>query len=409
MDYQSTIEFLYSKLPYFSRDGKSAIKKDLTNTIALCAVLGHPEKQIKAIHIAGTNGKGSTSNMLSAVLQMHGFKTGLYTSPHLIDFRERIRINGVMISEQEVIDFVELIRPHIDLIQPSFFELTVAMCFHHFAKHAVEIAIIETGLGGRLDSTNVIQPLLSIITNIGLDHTDLLGNTLPEIAFEKAGIIKPNTPVVIGETHAETKSVFTDKANNVNATIVFADQNPLFYNTSLDLDLLGDYQQQNSVTVLQALDILKTLNYPIEDYKTAKALMQVQKLTQFRGRWEILGQHPLIVADTAHNAHGIQIVAQQIQKQDYQNLHMVIGMVKDKDQDAVLSLLPKKANYYFCQPQLMRAENAGNLKAKAELHGLIGEAFDTVQKAIAAAKSHAKDQDMIFIGGSTFVVAEAIS
>jgi dihydrofolate synthase/folylpolyglutamate synthase len=409
MDYSSTIEYLFSKLPYFTRDGKAAIKNDLNNTIALCQLLGHPERQFKCIHIAGTNGKGSCSNMLSAVMQMHGYKTGLYTSPHLVDFRERIRINGQMISEQAVIEFVEKIKDHIDRIKPSFFEITVAMCFDYFAQSNIDIAIIETGLGGRLDSTNVIDPLLSVITNIGLDHTDLLGHTLEEIALEKAGIIKHQTPVVIGETHIATQAVFENKSKALNAPIYFADQNPLFYNTEIELDLEGDYQQKNVVTVLQTLELLKQLNYPINDFTTAKALLQVKQLTQFKGRWEKLNSKPLTIADTAHNAHGLEWVVKQIHQQSYEQLHMVIGMVKDKDQDAVLSLLPKQAKYYFCQPNLMRALEADALLLKAIDHGLNGLAYPSVKAALQAAEENAKDQDMIFIGGSTFVVAEVLA
>ena len=409
MDYSSTVEFLFSKLPYFTRDGKAAIKNDLNNTIALCQFLGHPEKQFKCIHIAGTNGKGSCSNMLAAVLQMHGYKTGLYTSPHLVDFRERIRINGNMIPEQAVINFVEKIKDQIEIIQPSFFEITVAMCFDYFAQSNIDIAIIETGLGGRLDSTNVIDPIVSVITNIGLDHTDLLGHTLPAIAFEKAGIIKHQTPVVIGETHSETKPVFENKASDMESAIYFADQNPLFYNTEVELDLEGDYQQKNVVTVLQTLEILKQLAYPINDFTTAKALLQVKALTQFKGRWEKINTRPLTVADTAHNAHGLAWVVQQIEKQTYHNLHMVIGMVKDKDQDAVLQLLPKQAQYYFCQPNLMRALDANLLQQKAAEYGLTGQAYPSVKSALIAAEANAHDQDMIFIGGSTFVVAEILS
>lgn len=408
MDYQETVAFLYSRLPYFSRDGKSAIKVDITNTVKLCEVLGNPQNKFKTIHIAGTNGKGSVSNMLAAIFTEHGFKTGLYTSPHLKDFRERIRIDGEMIPEEFIVDFTKRIIPKIDSIEPSFFEITVAMCFDYFAKENIDIAIIETGMGGRLDSTNIIDPELSVITNIGMDHSDLLGDTLVKIASEKAGIIKPGIPVVIGESSSETDAVFIQKAAETESKIYFADTNIVYYNTEIETDLKGVYQQKNSVTVMQAVDVLKELGFPLNNYTTSKALMNVRDLTGFRGRWEILGNQPLIVADTGHNAHGLALVVQQLLEQKFNKLHIVFGMVKDKDRSSVLALLPKNAQYYFCSPNLDRGLQSDILLQEAEAIGLHGKAYSSVEKAFETAKNNADKEDLIFVGGSTFVVAEVI-
>lgn len=408
MDYQETVSFLYSRLPYFSRDGKSAIKVDITNTVKLCEALGNPQNKFKTIHIAGTNGKGSVSNMLAAIFTEHGYKTGLYTSPHLKDFRERIRIDGEMIPEEFIVDFTKRIIPEIDSIEPSFFEITVAMCFDYFAKENIDIAIIETGMGGRLDSTNIIDPELSVITNIGMDHSDLLGDTLVKIASEKAGIIKPGIPVVIGESSSETDAVFIQKAAETESKIYFADTNIVYYNTEIETDLKGVYQQKNSVTVMQAVDVLKELGFPLNNYTTSKALMNVRDLTGFRGRWEILGNQPLIVADTGHNAHGLSLVVQQLLEQKFKKLHIVFGMVKDKDRSSVLALLPKNAEYYFCSPNLDRGLLSDILLQEAEAIGLQGKAYSSVEKAFETAKSNADKEDLIFVGGSTFVVAEVI-
>lgn len=408
MNYQETVEFLYSKLPYFTRDGKAAIKKDLTNTIKLCEVLGNPQNKFKCIHIAGTNGKGSTSNMLAAILQANGYKTGLYTSPHLKDFRERIRVNGEMVSEQFVVDFTEKIQAHLDSIQPSFFEITVALCFEYFAQQKIDIAVIETGLGGRLDSTNIITPVLSVITNIGKDHADLLGDTLEKIAFEKAGIIKNNIPVVIGESHPETTAVFTEKANQCHAPIHWAERNIKYYNTEIETDLKGDYQQKNVVTVMQAVDCLNDMGFHLDLFKVAYALQNVQALTQFRGRWEILGHAPKIVADTGHNAHGLTLVMEQLKKEKYKRLHIVFGMVSDKDRADVLPLLPKDAIYYFTKANLPRSLSPEKLREEAEVYGLKGATYTQVKEALNAAKLEADRDDLIFIGGSTFVVAEIL-
>ncbi|MES2618266.1 MAG: folylpolyglutamate synthase/dihydrofolate synthase family protein [Bacteroidota bacterium] len=408
MNYQETLDFLFSKLPYFTRDGKAALKPDLTNTIKLCEAVGNPQHKFKSIHIAGTNGKGSTSNMLAAVLQQQGYKTGLYTSPHLKDFRERIRINGEVITEEYVIEFTERIAPYIESIQPSFFEITVAMCFEYFAKEQVDYAIIETGLGGRLDSTNIITPILSVITNIGFDHADLLGDTLGKIAFEKAGIIKPGIPVVIGESSVETDVVFEQKAQQENAPLYFADKNSRYYNTAMQSDLTGPYQQKNIVTVLQSIDILKESSIAIDAFSVIKALRKVKQLTGFSGRWEVLGHSPKIIADTGHNEHGLRIVMAHLTKETFDQLHIVFGMVGDKDRSKILPLLPVNATYYFCKPDLPRGLSPEILQQECMALGIKGSVHSSVVEALNAAKSQAKENDLIFIGGSTFVVAEII-
>lgn len=428
MTYQQTLDYLFSKLPMYTRIGAAAFKKDLTNTLALCAVLNEPHKQFQSIHIAGTNGKGSTSHMLAAILQTAGYKTGLYTSPHLKDFRERIRINGEMISESEVIAFVEKYRHQFESIEPSFFEWCVALCFYYFAKQRVDISVIETGLGGRLDSTNIIIPQLCIITNIGWDHMDMLGDTLDKIAFEKAGIIKPNIPVVIGEQLDETAAVFKEQTEKCNAPLVFAQQqislqhirfekgilftnvidNGKLWLSNLQCDLGGYYQQYNLITVLAAVRQLQKLGYQITDEHLYTALRSVKQLTALQGRWQTLSTNPLTICDTGHNINGIQYVLQQIDATPKQHLHMVIGMVKDKDIEKVLQLLPSHATYYFCRANIPRALPETELAAAAHAAGLNGRAYPTVADAIAAAQKNAQADDMIFIGGSTFVVAEAV-
>lgn len=428
MTYQKTLDFLYSKLPMFTRVGASAFKKDLDNTIALCNALGNPQNKYKTIHIGGTNGKGSTSHMLAAILQQVGYKTGLYTSPHLKDFRERIRVNGKMVAKKFVIDFVRQQEQLISEIEPSFFEVTVGMAFSYFEQAQVDVAVIEVGLGGRLDSTNIILPDLSVITNISLDHTNMLGNTFGEIAFEKAGIIKQNTPIVIGERHPETDPVFIKKAKEQNANLVFAEDelsanhisklaNTLKLNIfqkdqvllkGLQLDLTGTYQLKNILTVIDAVKELRKIGYQIPDEAIYQALKNVKKLTGLQGRWQTLAKKPLIICDTGHNKAGISEVIQNISQTPHQNLHMVIGMVKDKDISAVLALLPKNANYYFSQPNLERALSVKELAEQASNFSLKGKTFNTVEEALAAAKNQAKDDDLIFVGGSTFVVAEII-
>jgi len=413
----------------FTRIGASAFKKDLTNTIIFCEALGNPQQQFKSIHVAGTNGKGSTSHMLAAVLQAQGYKTGLYTSPHLKDFRERIRINGKMIAKSEVVSFVKKQKKLIEKVEPSFFEVTVAMAFDHFARHQVDIAVIEVGLGGRLDSTNIIQPELSLITNISMDHMNMLGNTIEEIAGEKAGIIKPNTPVVIGETQEKSADVFIRKAKEVAAPIFFADEifsakdfklkraklslsvfeNETLKFSNLVCDLTGVYQHKNILTVLEALTKLnETTSFEISESSIFAGLKQVKKLTGLQGRWQTLSKNPLVICDTGHNEAGIAEVIKNINQTKFEKLHIVFGMVKDKDISKVLSMMPKNATYYFCQPDLERALSADELKQQAADYHLRGKSYATVAEAKAIAISTAGKNDLVFIGGSTFVVAEAI-
>jgi dihydrofolate synthase/folylpolyglutamate synthase len=432
MNYTETLDYLYTQLPMFTRVGVSAFKKDLTNTIALCGVLDNPQHKFKSIHIGGTNGKGSTSHMLAAVLQTAGYKTGLYTSPHLKDFRERIRINGQMISEQEVIDFVANHQVDFETIKPSFFEMTVAMAFDAFARHEVDIAIIEVGLGGRLDSTNVITPLLSIITNIGWDHMNLLGDTLPEIAGEKAGIIKPGIPVIIGEHQPEVAQVFLDKAQKENSTLIFASQKwdvkahelnhtsllPItatqadslapHASIQLNLDLTGTYQLKNVKTVLAAVNELRTQNFNVNNEHIAQGLSRVQLITGLQGRWQTLNTHPLTICDTGHNPNGIEEVLKNIAAVNYEHLHFVIGMVNDKDITKVLSMLPKNATYYFCKPDIPRGLEAEALQQQAAALQLHGQAYHSVETALQAAQQQANTHDLVFAGGSTFVVAEIV-
>ncbi|PJJ84581.1 bifunctional folylpolyglutamate synthase/dihydrofolate synthase [Mucilaginibacter auburnensis] len=429
MNYQETINYLYTRLPMFSRTGAAAITKDLTNTITLCQLLGNPENKFKSVHIAGTNGKGSTSHMLAAILQTAGYKTGLYTSPHLKDFRERVRVNGQMISEQAVTDFVAQYKEDFEQIGLSFFEMTVGLAFEYFANHQVDIAIIETGLGGRLDSTNVITPLLSVITNIGWDHTDLLGNTLPLIAAEKAGIIKPNIPVVIGERQEEVAEVFMKKAEGTKSPIYFAaDEWEVVVKGSLggellsvelidtgnqshyelELDLTGSYQLKNVKTVLSAVMQLRQQGFTITDEHLKVALQQVKTLTGLHGRWEVLSRSPLTICDTGHNPDGIEEVLKNIAATPHKQLHFVMGMVSDKDSSKVLALLPKHAIYYFCRPDIPRGLDAVSLKEKAADFWLNGESYPSVKEALTAAQKNAKTDDLVFVGGSTFVVAEVI-
>lgn len=428
MTYEQSIEYLYSHLPMFTRIGAAAYKKDISNTIALCKALGNPEKRIKTIHIAGTNGKGSTSHMLAAILQEAGYKTGLYTSPHLYDFGERIRINGEMINQDFVIDFVEKTKPLCASIEPSFFELTVAMAFEYFADEKVDIAVIETGLGGRLDSTNVITPEISIITNIGYDHMNLLGNTLPEIAAEKAGIIKTGVPVVIGESIAATMPVFLNKAESVDAPIYFAETSfQVSFNNDaenthktctavnlhnknsiiLNPDLKGAYQQKNIRTVLTAVELLKEKGYAVSDEIIRKALSKVSLLTGLHGRWEIIQQQPAIILDVAHNEDGIRMILQQLNAEyPGSKLHFILGFVKDKDVEHVLSLFPKNADYYFCNAHIPRALPYKELMQLAFTKGLKGNGYDDVNEALKVAKLTAKDNDVIMICGSFFTIAE---
>ncbi|HBK84156.1 MAG TPA: tetrahydrofolate synthase [Flavobacterium sp.] len=402
MNYKETTEWLFSQLPMYQTQGAIAYKEDLTNTIALVNHLQNPENKIKTIHVAGTNGKGSTSSLLASIFQEAGYKVGLYTSPHLKDFRERIKINGIQISEDYVVHFIAQNKPFFEQNKLSFFEMTVGLAFQYFADENVDIAIIEVGMGGRLDSTNVITPLVSVITNIGFDHTQFLGNTLELIATEKAGIIKKNVPVVIGEYNSLTKPVFVSKAHKMNSSIYFAQDNKI---ESLPCGLHGDYQQQNIKTVLQTITLVKN-QFQITPTHIKNGLLHVVKNTGLFGRWQQLSTNPLIVCDTAHNAHGLQIVMNQIKKHSFNQLHFVIGVVNDKDLDSILPLLPKKAKYYFCKPNVPRGLEAHILKDFAFKYKLKGEVYNSVSDAFDYAKLTAASDDFIFIGGSTFVVAE---
>lgn len=427
MNYQETLQYLYSQLPMFSRIGPAAYKKDIHNTVELCDALGNPQNQFKSIHIAGTNGKGSTSHMLAAALQQQGYKTGLYTSPHLKDFGERIRINGEMIDPEFVIQFTEKTKKICNTIQPSFFELTVAMAFEYFAIQKVDIAVIETGLGGRLDSTNIITPILSVITNIGLDHTQLLGNTLEAIASEKAGIIKHHIPVVIGEALPETKKVFEEKANSTQSSMQFAEDHydikvkehlnnqmvcevlnkKTTESKELITDLNGLYQIKNLKTLLTSIDVLNKNEFLIEEKNLITALANVKKLTGLRGRWDIISNEPTIILDVAHNKDGIQTLLNQLNS-NYPNskFHFVIGFVNDKDIDSILELLPKEANYYFTNAHIERALPHEKLKLLAKEKNLNGESFDDINKAIVSAKNNAQKNDVIIACGSFFTLAE---
>ena len=426
MTYLQTVDYLFTRLPMFSRIGAAAYKADLKNTTRLCESLGNPQEKFKAIHIAGTNGKGSVSHMLAAILQSAGYKTGLYTSPHLKDFRERIKLNGEMVSEEFIIDFTEKIKPLIEEIEPSFFEITVAMAFEYFAQQKVDIAVIETGLGGRLDSTNIITPELSIITNIGWDHMNLLGDTLEKIAFEKAGIIKPGIPVVVGEIQPETKPVFEKIAAAKKSPIHFAENKrtatkPSWQNNELvltvsgeqhtdkktyHLDLAGIYQTKNLLTVLEACFQLEQQGWKINDEIIKSSVKQVKKLTGLHGRWEIIHQSPLIVLDVAHNINGIEQLLEQIKVTEHKKLHIVLGMVKDKDVENILGHLPVTATYYFTMAEIPRALPAEELKNKALKFGLTGESFSTVNFALYSASLKAKKNDLIVVCGSIFLIGE---
>jgi len=426
MDYQSCIEYLYSKLPMFSRTGAAALKMDLSNTIALCAALGNPQQRFKTIHVAGTNGKGSVSHILASIMQEAGFKTGLYTSPHLKDFRERIRINGEMIPTGQVVEFTENITHLIEALEPSFFEVNVAMAFDHFAKEGVEVAIIETGLGGRLDSTNIIHPEMSIITNIGLDHVQLLGNTLGLIAGEKAGIIKANVPVVVGQTHVETATVFETKARQLDAPIVFADAiwktaaqsiSPGIISIALtcikdgstrkfNTDLTGFYQAENIRTVIAAVDLLINKGWKIKDDDIVKGIAYAKKNTGLHGRWEVINTIPLLILDVAHNTEGIKKVVQQINASAFEKLFIILGLSKDKDVEAVIAQLPQQAMYGFTQAQIPRALITEELEKMATTAGLRGQSYTDVNSAIEHTIKMAGDNDLVLVCGSIFVVGE---
>ena len=387
----------------FQRQGSTAYKKDLTNIKAFCKVLHEPQNSYPSVHVAGTNGKGSTSHMIASVLQTAGYKVGLYTSPHLKDFRERIRINGQPIDETTVIDFIETHQSFLEHQQLSFFELTVGMAFKYFSTQEVDIAVIEVGLGGRLDSTNIIKPLVSVITNIGLDHTQYLGETLKEIAFEKGGIIKRETPVVIGEFQEEVIEVFQDLAKAVDAPIFIAEY---LINETFETDLLGVYQLKNIKTAVQCLRLLGQIGLEIDMDQVVNGLKNVSQNTGLKGRWQILGENPKVICDTAHNREGLSLVISQVQQENFDNLHIVLGVVNDKDLKDILSLLPKNATYYFCKPDIPRGLSAELLKKEGLAYGLYGDVFQSVATAYQDATEKAAEDDLIFIGGSTFVVAE---
>ncbi len=407
MTYKEAIDYLYSQAPMFQHIGKKAYKTGLETTYALDAHYGHPHRAYRTVHIAGTNGKGSTSHMMAAILQSAGYKTGLYTSPHLKDFRERIRINGQMIPQEYVCAFVEGAKETISRLNPSFFEITTAMAFRYFADERVDVAVIEVGLGGRLDCTNVITPEVSVITNISIDHTDLLGDTLEAIAHEKAGIIKPGVPVIIGETQPESAPVFIAKAREAGAPIHFADKEM----SDVQLppcEMEGIYQEKNRRTVLAAVRALQDKGWKISAENIREGLANVCSLTGIMGRWQKLGEHPAIVCDTGHNEAGIRFVTEQLRRQKYNRLHIVIGVVSDKKIDKILPLLPKEAIYYFTKAQIPRALDEHSLMAQAAEYGLRGNSYPTVAQAFNAAKENAEPDDFIFIGGSNFTVAEIL-
>ena len=428
MDYKETLDWMFNKLPMYQRIGAAAYKADLNNTIQLLNLLNNPHHNFKSVHVAGTNGKGSVSHMLASVFQEAGYKTGLYTSPHLRDFRERIRINGEMIPEENVVQFIDSYKDKFEAMELSFFEMTVGMAFDYFSNEKVDIAIVEVGMGGRLDSTNLITPELSIITNIDFDHMKFLGNTRAKIAYEKAGIIKPNVPVVIGETHPETQQVFIDKAQECNSPIYFADQifdcdkihiesqteqqfdvwkNSELYMEALEIPLMGNYQQKNLTTVMCALDLLHD-KFSLSDDIIRNGIGKVIRNTHLMGRWQILNKDPLTIADTGHNVAGITEVVRQLAEMSYGKLHFVLGMVNDKDIDSVLQLLPRGAEYYFCKADIPRGLDANILAGKAFEMGLRGQVYESVSHAYRSAVNNAYFGDVVFVGGSNFTVAEVV-
>ena len=427
MTYDETVQYLFNCAPPFQQVGGAAYKEGLSTTITLDNHLGNPHKKFQTIHIAGTNGKGSTSHTLAAILQECGYKVGLYTSPHLVDFRERIKVNGKVASREYVIRFVQENKAFFEPLSPSFFELTTAMAFNYFAEQEVDVAVIEVGLGGRLDCTNIITPKLSIITNISFDHTQFLGNTLAGIAGEKAGIIKPGVPVVIGETTPETKKIFLEKATSVKAPLTFAEEEPQLlsampspqggfeYKTSsfgaIKGELGGDYQKKNTNTVLTAIAKLRECGFSIKDDAVQRGFANVCSITGFTGRWQRIGESPRIVCDAGHNTGGIKYIVEQLEResQRHTTLRIVFGMVNDKDIAAVLAMMPVNAVYYFTQASIKRAMPAHELMAKALSYGLKGNCYPTVQNALEAAKADSAASDFIFVGGSCFIVADLLS
>ena len=425
MTYTETIEYLFNSTPMFQNVGAAGYKEGLNNTIILDNHFDNPHKKFKTIHIGGTNGKGSCSHTIAAILQSAGYKVGLFTSPHLVDFRERIRINGVMIPEQYVVDFVENEKDFFEPLHPSFFELTTALAFKYFAENNVDIAVIEVGLGGRLDCTNIISPILSVITNIGFDHIQFLGNTLEKIASEKAGIIKNNTPVVIGETTPETRTVFIQKATSTNSAIYLAEENDIIlshqhsHNGGIDYEtktygtihgeLSGLCQIKNTATILTAINVLAKIGLAIQPENIIEGFKHVCELTGLRGRWEKIDENPITICDTGHNVNGLEYIVRQLQQQKYEKLHIVFGMVNDKDIEGVLSIIPKDATYYFCQASVKRAMPSQQLKTLAEAHELKGNTFANVLDAYNSARQNASQNDFIYIGGSSFIVADLIA
>lgn len=406
MNYKETLDWMFNKLPMYQTQGATAYRKDITNTVLLAKHLGNPERYLKCIHVAGTNGKGSTSHLLASVLQEAGYKVGLYTSPHLKDYRERIAINGKPISEEYVTDFINKNKAFFEANELSFFEMSVGLAFEYFVKEKTDINIIEVGMGGRLDSTNIITPVVSVITNIGLDHTQFLGDTLQAIAFEKAGIIKPNVPVVIGEYVADTKPVFLAKADEKKAEIYFASD---LISETYPSVLLGDYQMQNKKTVLQTIKVLQNKKtFTITEDTIKNGFLNVITNTNLQGRWQKLGENPKIICDTAHNAHGLRIVLNQLKNESYDKLHIVLGVVNDKNLDDILPLFPKNAKYYFCKPNISRGLETAILKEKAAEWNLKGLTYPSVSNAYQSAKENANANDFIYIGGSNFVIAEIL-
>lgn len=405
MNYLETINWMFSQLPMYQNQGITAYKEDLSNTIKLVDHLKNPHQKFKSIHVAGTNGKGSTSHMLASILQEAGYKVGLYTSPHLKDFRERIKINGKEISKQFVIGFIRRNKAFFEANSLSFFEMTVGMAFDYFAKQKVDVAIIEVGLGGRLDSTNIITPEVSVITNIGIDHTQFLGNTLDLIAKEKGGVIKPNIPVVIGETQKETKSIFIDLANQNGSEIIFADKE---VNKTFESDLKGSYQKKNIITAFQTINSLNKKGFEISSDNIKNGLLNVVKNTGLLGRWQTLRKQPKVICDTAHNKEGLLYIMNQLKEEKYENLHIVLGFVYDKELSSIIDLFPQKAMYYFCKPDINRGLDADILKNAFINKGYVGSSYISVNEAFKSAINKAKSSDLIYVGGSTFVVAEIV-
>lgn len=409
MDYQDTLSYLYNSAPMFQQVGSSAYKEGLENTQALDEHFGYPHRSFRCIHVAGTNGKGSCSHTLAAILQEAGYRVGLYTSPHLIDFRERIRINGIPVPEEYVIRFVEEERSYFEPLHPSFFELTTAMAFRYFADEKVDVAIIEVGLGGRLDCTNIIRPDLCVITNISFDHVQFLGNTLAKIAGEKAGIIKSGIPVVIGETTPETRPVFLNKAQEVGAPIYFAEENDREDYPGIECELKGIYQKKNTRTILTALPLLKEIGYRLDEQSVRSGFAHVTRLTGLMGRWQKLQDTPTLICDTGHNVGGITYIVEQLEQQSYRQLHIIVGMVNDKDIRGVLALLPKEATYYFTKASVKRALPEDELAKLASTEGLQGSCYPDVPAAVRAAQEKSLPEDFIFVGGSSFIVADLLA